>query len=65
MDEWINAQVCMTIGMQRVKAASGSIMRQTGVAYAFLYQALLVPSEALSVSTCTGAEEGQLSMHRL
>ena len=40
-------KVCMTIGMQRVKAASGSIMRQSGVAYAFAYQAIPCPAKPL------------------
>ena len=50
----------MTIGMQRVKAASGSLMRQSGIVYAFIYQLLLVPSEApLSAS---GAEKAALAL---
>jgi hypothetical protein len=32
----------MTVGMQRTKAASASVMRQTGIVFAFLYDALLV-----------------------
>lgn len=49
------SQVCMTIGMQRSKPAVASIMRQTGVLYAFLYQLLLVPGEHILDSTYIGA----------
>ena len=48
-------QVCMTIGMQRSKAAASSLMRQTGIVWAFAYDAALVPGEAITVSTCAGA----------
>lgn len=55
----------MTIGMQRVKAASGSLMRQSGIVYAFIYQLLLVPSEALTLPTCIGAVVITLSVSLL
>jgi len=37
-------KVCMTMGMQRAKTASASVMRQTGIVFAFIYDALLVSS---------------------
>jgi len=32
----------MTMGMQRAKTASASVMRQTGIVFAFIYDAFLV-----------------------
>jgi drug/metabolite transporter (DMT)-like permease len=48
-------QLCMTIGMMNSKAASSSLMRQTGIVYAFVYDALLVPGESIALSSCLGA----------
>jgi len=48
-------QLCMTIGMMNSKAASSSLMRQTGVVYAFMFDALLVPGESISLWSCLGA----------
>jgi hypothetical protein len=38
-----------------VEAAPASLVRQTGLVYCFLFDALAVPSEALTLSTCVGA----------
>ena len=45
----------MTIGMQNSKSASGSLMRQSGIVFAFVFQVLFVPDEGISMSTVAGA----------
>jgi hypothetical protein len=59
------AQVCMTIGMQRSKAASGALFRQSGVVYTFAYELLLVPSEHIALATYIGAVVITLSVASL
>mmetsp|Transcript_58214 Transcript_58214/g.131878 ORF Transcript_58214/g.131878 Transcript_58214/m.131878 type:complete len:441 (+) Transcript_58214:158-1480(+) len=48
-------QSANTVGMQRAKAATSSLMRQTGIVTVLLYEVLLVKSETLTTATCLGA----------
>lgn len=50
-----SSQVCMTIGMQNSKSATGSLMRQSGIVFAFAFQVMFVPEEGISLSTIVGA----------
>lgn len=50
------SQVCMTIGMQHVKAATSSLVHdQTGLVWSFAFDAYLVPGEVITFSTAAGA----------